>query len=48
MKRMAMVTCLQPENPNSQTNTKYLPASTMLNFSLLTIQVPTDTEVLKT
>jgi hypothetical protein len=44
---MAVVTGLQPENPNFQTNTKYLPASAMLNLSLLTIQAPTDTEVLK-
>jgi hypothetical protein len=43
---MAMVTCLQPENPNSPTNTNYLPASAMLNLSPLTIQAPTDTEVL--
>jgi len=35
MKRMAVVTCLQPENPYSPTNTKNLPASAMLNLSYL-------------
>lgn len=44
---MAVVRGLQPENPNSQTNTKYLPASAMLNLLLLTIQEPTNIEVLK-
>jgi hypothetical protein len=35
MKRKAMVTFLQPENPNSPTNTKNLPASAMLNLPYL-------------
>ena len=35
MKKMATVTCLQPENPNSPTNTKNLPASAMLNLLYL-------------
>ena len=32
---MAMVTCLQPEKPNSSTKTKNVPASAMLNLSNL-------------
>jgi hypothetical protein len=37
IKRKAMVTCLQPENPNSPTNTKKCTCFSNVKFALLTI-----------